>query len=71
MAHWVLGPAYKEPYKRMETVHYSILERSAIVHLRQGFSPFLQEGPIVYGAQRVDGALLFAHLLHYKSAKMD
>jgi len=35
------------------------IERPVVVHLSFG-----QEGPIVYAVQRVDGALLFAHLLH-------
>jgi hypothetical protein len=41
------------------------VERPVIVHLRYHFLLVLQEeGPIVYGVQRVDRALLFAHLLH-------
>jgi len=28
-------------------------------------------GTIVYGVQRVDGALLLAHLSHYKSTQID
>jgi hypothetical protein len=44
------------------------IERLVIVQSR---APFLQEGHIVYGVQRVDGALLFAHLSQSKSAKMD
>jgi hypothetical protein len=36
-----------------------------------GFLAVFAIGPIVYGVQRVDGALFFGHLSHQKSAKMD
>jgi hypothetical protein len=48
----------------------SRVERLVINHIRWGFSPFLQEALIVYGVQRIDGVLLFVHLLHSKLAKM-
>jgi hypothetical protein len=47
---------------------FRVVERLVIVQSR---APFLQVAPIVYGVQRVERALLFAHLSHSKSAKMD
>jgi hypothetical protein len=41
------------------------------ITFKVGFLALFAKSPIVYGVQRVDGALFFGHLLHQKSVKMD